>query len=86
MNWENLKNNKCPKCGSLLKQLENNHACTSECSFMIGKSKFDSIVNGMYAPKQKRCGTFDENGNLTDWNNFGHNKISEDFSDVRINI
>lgn len=31
------------------------------CDFVIGKDKFEKIVNDLYRPKQRRCATFEEN-------------------------
>jgi len=49
MNWENLKNNRCPKCSNLL--LENKYEgaryCRSiSCTFMIRESRFNEILDG----------------------------------------
>lgn len=60
MNWNNLKNYKCPKDASPLKDIGHYHACTKTgCVFSINKEKFDQIVNDINKPKAKRCGTFD---------------------------
>jgi len=82
MNWNKLKEMKCPEDGEPLNNspLAEFYDCT-KCSFKISAAKFDKIVNDMYQPKARRCATFDETGNLADWNNYGHEKMSEDYSD-----
>lgn len=60
MNWQNLKSNKCPKCGEPL--VHNTYIpsfnCKNviSCKFTIGENKFVQIVNDLYKPKPKRCG------------------------------
>ncbi len=82
MNWNNLKNNECPQCGKVLTPAVSHtgYGCFN-CHFTISKAKFDKIVNDLYKPKQKRCGTFDDNGEAL--NNLGHEEVTEDFSDSR---
>lgn len=82
MNWSNLKNNKCPKCSSSLKDIGQYFACTkSGCIFSINKPKFEKIVNDLYKPKPKRCNFED---NLSQLNNLGHDTIEEDFIDTSV--
>jgi len=78
MNWNNLKSMKCPKDGKLLEEHVSLYSHKG-CDFKIHKEKFDKIVSDMYAPKVKRCATFEEN--LCALNNLGHEKMSEDYSD-----
>lgn len=72
MNWNNLKENKCPKCSSLLEFLLNKYICTeyTKCGFSIGQQKFGEIVTNMYKPKVKRCATFEDN--FSQLQNLGH--------------
>ncbi len=75
MKWNNLKNFKCPACSNILDNQVTRYVCLS-CHYQISKERFDEIVSGMYAPKKK---VFEEN--LSDLNNLGHDKVTEDFSD-----
>lgn len=73
MNWNALKNYKCPKCNSALKDIGNYHACTKTgCAFSINKQKFESIVNDKYKPKVQR-------DNFQDLQSLGHTEVSEGF-------
>lgn len=83
MKWENLKSNKCPKCSSLLTdaKIDKRYSCPSfDCNFTIAKEKFDKIVNDLYKPKARRCGTSD---NFEALQNLGHNGISPIFTTKR---
>lgn len=75
MNWNNLKNYKCPKDGEILKDIGHYHACT-KCIFTINKEKFNGIVNSKYSTKSK---PLSEEGNLEMLNNDGREEISESF-------
>lgn len=80
MNWLNLKNNKCPSCSCFLTRAPFSSTASSycnSCNFRISSEKFDKIVNGLY--KKKRSPTYEEN--LSELNNLGREKMSEDFSD-----
>ena len=78
MNWNNLKNYKCPKCNVLLKDIGYYHACTrSGCIFSINKEKFDSMVGNMNKPKK----FVSEEERTSELNNFDRPIITEDFSD-----
>lgn len=48
MNWQHLKNNECPNCGSKLKHGLVNVECAGGCDFFCSVVKFDSIVNNLY--------------------------------------
>jgi len=77
MKWDALKSMQCPKNGALLEERPTGYACTSPeeiCGFFISKAKFDTVVQSLYAPKPKRCGTFDEDGNLSALNNLGRSR------------
>jgi DNA-directed RNA polymerase subunit RPC12/RpoP len=46
MDWSNLKEHRCPKCGSPLKSegmLSDKYLCI-HCDFQIGSTKYDKIV------------------------------------------
>jgi len=77
MNWKNLKSNGCPKCGEQLTKhdVARQHIC--ECGYSIGFARFDEIVNSMYG-KKKDYGHIDNGEGLNNW---GHKKVSDDFSD-----
>lgn len=81
--WSHLKNNKCPKCNSLLKRnlLEETFSCINpRCTFRMSSDTFNSIVNDLYKPKRKRkIIEYDENA--SELNNLGYSIITEDFSD-----
>ena len=82
MNWKALKNAECPQCGKKMKDafvLENPYYCT--CGFKISQEKFEKIVKDMYAPKQKTTEFLTEDERLSELNNMGRDKVSEDFSD-----
>ncbi len=42
INWDNLADNKCPKCSLTLLQSDNHFNCT--CEFSTHKDKFDKIT------------------------------------------
>lgn len=79
MNWKALKNFKCPNCGSQLTQqgITRMMVIDCQCGFKITKEKFDRIVGGMY----KRVPPVSEEQKLSELNNLGREKMSEDFSD-----
>lgn len=80
MNWRALKNVDCPNCIEPLKVplLSGFYECPL-CTFKISEEKFDAIVNKLYKPRQYTT----PEDNLSALNNFGHKKISEDYSDER---
>ena len=47
MNWDSLKDLKCPQCRSFLVTANNFYNC-SECEFKISEKKFNQIVDKMY--------------------------------------
>lgn len=79
MNWKNLQNGLCPKCGAKLVMglLDTVYPCT-ECDFSIGKEKFEYIAYGRGVNPMRHRELED---NLLALNNLGHGIISEDFSD-----
>lgn len=50
MNWNNLKNFKCPDCSSTLENKTDFYKCPS-CTFRIGEVKFAEIVNKQFPKK-----------------------------------
>lgn len=77
MDWKKLKDNKCPKCGT--STLEHNlRYCRCKCGFMMSVQKFNKIIEYLYRPKQKRCGTFD---NFEALQNDGRKELLPDFGD-----
>ena len=59
MKWNNLKEYKCPKCGSNLREAFNArenkiHVCgqAKKCGFVIGDDAFSRVVNGVYKTKK----------------------------------
>jgi hypothetical protein len=82
MNWKALKDSKCPQCGKLMVDAfikTNPYYC--ECGFKISQEKFEKIVGDMYKPKTKSTEYQSEDDRLSELNNYGRNKVSEDFSD-----
>lgn len=75
MNWNHLKNYRCPKDNEPLKDIGSYHACT-KCIFSINKQRFDEIVSEQHKPK-KRYVTFEDN--LSALNNLGRKEIVQDF-------
>jgi hypothetical protein len=54
MNWNNLKENKCPKCGKRLLidradlfKCEDNTELKHDCDFHIWKWNFEKIINNL---------------------------------------
>lgn len=67
MNWNNLKNNQCPKCKHFLEGNARYHRCTnSDCDFVCSVQKFNAIVNSLYRPTMS---VRTEEENLSDLNN-----------------
>ena len=87
MNWNNLKSNKCPQCGTYLTKapyITNTQSSCGNCSFKISGEKFNSIVSKMYLnQKSIDLRKNDIDSNLEALNNLGHAPISEDFSDSK---
>ena len=80
MNWNNLKNNKCPNCVVLLifdKQYKM-HRCEI-CGFAISDEKFNQIVENLYRKSKMLIKSDDDR--LAELNNLGRDEIAEDFSD-----
>jgi hypothetical protein len=74
MNWNALKNYKCPKDGAVLKDIGHYHACT-KCIFSINKEKFDSIVSDKYTKRREPT----QEEKLSELNNLGRKEVSESF-------
>lgn len=87
MNWKNLQENKCPKCGADLEpMLDRDTIKCSRCIFAIKEKRMEEIVSDMVGRKMKfdyseERRIRDEERNLEDWNNFGREKVTDDFSD-----
>lgn len=74
MNWEALKDFKCPKCGGSLSERETIHMCRDvDCKFFISKERFNQIVNERYDKKQ--IPEQDPDDRLSELNNYGRPKI-----------
>ncbi len=68
INWNNLKNMKCPKCRERV----------AADIFKISMEKFNKIVDSLYKPKPVVI------DNQFELNNLGTSKIAEDFSDSKV--
>lgn len=79
--WKRLQDLKCPerKCGADLHRRSSGFACT-RCNFFIGNEAFDRLVQKLY---NKEVISNDDVDNLSALNNFGRERMSEDFSDSR---
>ena len=82
MNWGNLKNNDCPQCFAPLKVsgtlLDMEYVCSKFCGFKIGEKRFEEITKDKFKPSKKEQGYADH---LSELNNLGRSKVTEDFSD-----
>lgn len=54
MDWNNLRNMKCPSCGERLTERAVGYSCTNttQCDYKISFERFASIINKMYKPKK----------------------------------
>jgi len=79
MNWNNLKDGLCPKCGKklIMGLLDYIYRCTdsSLCDFKISRERWEQITT----PKKLRRDGYTDN--LSELNNLGHEVVTEDFSD-----
>lgn len=75
MNWDNLKNLKCPKCRRpILRDLMyRKYKCTS-CDFSISHEKFNEIVDRLY--NKHRNHEIPDNAQA--WNNDGREILEEE--------
>lgn len=64
MNWNNLKDYKCPKCNGNLKEEKPYHICV-ECKFKIGDSRYAELLRD----KPKYI-IYTEESNLSELNNY----------------
>ena len=80
MNWNLLKDGKCPKpeCGAKLNMglLDEVYTCI-KCDFRISKEKFEKISYGAHIGRHFSR----DDDNLSALNNLGHELVTEDFSD-----
>jgi len=89
MNWKNLRDNKCPKCGNLLQKGGNGkqigYGCSTKgyiCTFFIGEEKFTNLVNELYNSQKAVDSRYkDITDNLEALNNLNRPIVTEDFSD-----
>jgi len=75
MIWNRLKNMKCPKCGNDISEVSNGkqigYGCQTkgyECTFFVGKEKFNQIIDNMY--KNSKPIFKSEEENLSELNNW----------------
>lgn len=74
MEWDNLKNNRCPKDDHLLRsdEYQKMRFCSyHSCRFKITFKRFDEIVSGMYrsAGRFRRANSVEEEDNQAGLNN-----------------
>ena len=70
MDWNNLKNNQCPKCGVQLTQNARFCKCINvDCDFSCSVRKFNQIVAQLYYPSYSRTIRDDTENNLSGLNN-----------------
>lgn len=84
MNWKNLKDFKCPKCGYHLAKSIGGYRCgVMDCGFSISSEKFDELVLGLYQPPRRMflSAAEDDDTRLGELNNYGREKPTDDFSD-----
>lgn len=83
MKWSNLKCDQCPKCGEPIKGngglLDMSYICSSQSyDFIIGEAKYEEIVGDRFRQTKRREQYIDH---LSELNNLGREKVTEDFSD-----
>lgn len=70
MIWDNLADEKCPRCGCTLEpsgMLDSHRLCSdSHCLFKINMEKFEEIVS---KTKERNIDNFNPDENLSDLNN-----------------
>lgn len=54
MQWENLKDGACPKCGRGLtrEKINGSHIC-DKCGFRISEVKYNSVASSLYNKKRR---------------------------------
>ena len=56
MKWKNLKDGRCPKCGSMLAQQANSRtlACSgSKCGYYISEQRMHEIISAPSRPRDR---------------------------------
>ena len=97
MIWSRLKTLECPKCGDYISDVGDFYECNNSyigdirardgcatalgCDFKISKVKFDEVVSSLYKPKQRSTEYQTADERLSELNNYGRERVSEDFSD-----
>lgn len=78
--WYRLKEMKCARCAKDIRHdaARDSMECVDQekCGFFITMSRFNEVVSGMYSR-----GPIRERDNASLLNNFGHEKVADDFSD-----
>lgn len=55
MNWNNIAENCCPKCGYQLNPSKNGYECQSpSCDFFIRSSRFEEMMEDMHREDARR--------------------------------
>lgn len=79
MNWNKLKNNKCPNCANVYLTRAPFSTIADfycdKCPFRISAKKFDEIVNSLY----KKPNFISDTDRLSELNNFGRTEMTEGF-------
>lgn len=79
--WFRLKDMKCARCAKDIRHdpVRDSMECIDQvkCGFFITMDRFNKIVTGMYTRGSSRGP--EDNASLL--NNFGHERVTEDFSD-----
>jgi hypothetical protein len=86
LNWDNLRNMKCPQCDADIFKVEHIYEC-EKCVFSISLEKFDELMKKIYdrSPREKiRIPTEEEN--LSALNNLDEEESSEGFLEDDIDI
>jgi hypothetical protein len=79
MNWNNLKDNCCPKCKHALTdnyKIEM-HQCTN-CDFAVGNEKFNNLINNLYKPKNQGEEIVDIDERLSQLNDLNNNECTHE--------
>lgn len=77
MNWNKLKENRCPRCSQLLSKAKGFHEC-AHCGFSIGHEKFEKVIDNLYKGKSN---LIQVNDNFEALQNLGHKRVMEDYGD-----
>jgi len=87
MEWKNLKDGKCPKCGKMLVQsglgtgsipaLRCIDTKSKKCDFKISEKRLMEIISSKKRPHRE----LSQEERDSELNNYGRQPMSEDFSD-----